>query len=64
MTLKAKIIVKVTMIFSTKKLIILQCLRLEPLNLDGMLVLTTDDPKKVKVTMTSSTKQAYNNAWG
>ena len=32
--------VKVTMTFSTKKLIIRQCLRLEHLNLDGMLVLT------------------------
>ena len=39
--LKAKVMVKVTMTFSTKKLIIRQCLRLEHLNLDGMLVLTS-----------------------
>ena len=37
--------VKVTITFSTKMLIIWQCLRLEHLNLDGMLVLTpVDDP--------------------
>ena len=41
MTLRAKVMVKVTMIFSAKKLIIWQCLRLEHLNLDGMLVLTS-----------------------
>ena len=33
--------VEVTMTFSTKKLIIRQRLRLELLNLDGMLVLTS-----------------------
>ena len=32
--------VKVTMTFSTEELIIRQCLRLELLNLDGMLFLT------------------------
>ena len=32
---------QVTMILNTKKLIIWQCFRLEPLNLDGMLVLTS-----------------------
>ena len=32
--------VKVTMTYSTKRLIIWQCLRLEPLNLGGMLVFT------------------------
>ena len=41
MTLKAKVMVKVTMIFSTKNRIIRQCLGLEPLNLDGMLILTS-----------------------
>ena len=35
-----KVKVKVTMFFSTKKLTIRQCLRLEHLNLDGMYVLT------------------------
>ena len=30
--------------FSTKKLIILQCFRLEPFNLDGMLVFTSRWP--------------------
>ena len=54
--------VMVTMIFSTKKLITRQCLRLEPLNLDGMLVLTGRLMAKVKVTVTSSPKQAYNSA--
>ena len=41
MTLKAKVMVKVTMTFSTKKLIMQQCLRLRALNLDGVLVLTS-----------------------
>ena len=40
MTLRPKVLVKVTVTFNTKKLIVLQCLRLEPLNLGGMLVLT------------------------
>ena len=54
---------KVTMTFSTKKLLIRQCLRLEPLNLDGMLALTCRWlTATVKVTVTSSTKQAYNLA--
>ena len=44
--------VKVTMTFSSKKLIIWQCLRLEPLNLMA----------EVKVTVTFSAKQAYNSA--
>ena len=56
----AKVMVKVTMTFSTKKLIIRQCLRPEPLNLDGMLVLTL--MAKVKVTVTASTKQAHSSA--
>ena len=54
--------VNVTMTFSTKKLITRQCLRLEPLNIDGMLVLTGRLKAKVKVTVTSSLKQAYNLA--
>ena len=33
--------VKVTMTFSIRELIIRHCFRLEPLNLDGMLVLTS-----------------------
>ena len=41
MTPRVKVMVKVTMTFSTKKLIIWQCLRLEPLNLDGILVFTS-----------------------
>ena len=41
MTPRAKVMVKVTMTYSTKKLIIWQCLRLEHLNSDGMLVLTS-----------------------
>ena len=40
MTLRAKVMVRVTMTFSTTKLVIRQCLRLEHFNLDGMLVLT------------------------
>ena len=38
---RAKVMVKVTIAFNIKKLIIRQCLRLEHLNLDGMLVLTS-----------------------
>ena len=41
MTLLAKVMVKVTMTFSTKKLIIRLCMRLEHMNFDGMLVLTS-----------------------
>ena len=44
MTLRAKVIVKVTMTFSTKKLIIRQYLRLEPLNIDVMWSCPVDDP--------------------
>ena len=36
--LRAKVMVKVSMTFSIKKLRIWQCLRLDPLNLDGMLL--------------------------
>ena len=61
MSPRVKVIVKVTMTFSTKKVILRQCLRLAHLNLDG-----TDQKitlmAKVKVTVTSSTKQAYNSA--
>ena len=41
MTLRAKVMVKVIMTLIAKKIIIRQCLRLEPLNFDGMLVLTS-----------------------
>ena len=51
--------VKINMTFSTKMLIIRQYLRLEHLNLYGMLVLTSSDlMAKVKFTVTSSTKLA------
>ena len=63
MTPRAKVLVKITMTFSTKKLIIRQCLRLDHLNLNRMLVLTSRWPNgKGQVKVISSTKQAYNSA--